>query len=88
MQFWPFPSYPALHEQVKDPTVLEQEAAASQLCVFAVHSSISSTTKNNNNKRTTNHEVVLCRAGGLNRNYIFVFVAKGLLSAIFDGMLF
>ena len=89
VQIWPFPSYPALHEQVNDPTVLEQEAAASQLCLFAVHSSISSTTKNNNkNKTTTNHEVILCRAEGLNRNYIFVVVAKGLLRAKFDGMLF
>lgn len=44
VQVWPFPWYPALYEKVKDPTVLVQEAAASQLCVFVVHLSISSTT--------------------------------------------
>ena len=37
----PFPAYPGLHVQSKDPSVLLQEAAASQLWTLVIHSLIS-----------------------------------------------
>ena len=44
-QVVPFPLYPAMHVQWKDPTVLLQTANGSQLCTFVVHSSISKRNK-------------------------------------------
>ena len=41
VQFFPSPLYPGLHEQLKDPWVLLQNASELQLCVSATHSSIS-----------------------------------------------
>ena len=42
----PFPEYPTLHVQLKEPMLLEQEAFGSQLCAFQVHSSKSERKRN------------------------------------------
>ena len=45
-QFVPFPEYPTLHAQLKEPMLLEQEACGSQLWAFQLHSSKSERKRN------------------------------------------